>query len=86
VALHPASVEVGERVLMVLPGRRWGSWRTIKGIVKGHTSAGGPIAVDGGGEWVLSYNQQGVTWSKGWSNPDALLAAIYLDASARELA
>jgi hypothetical protein len=87
VALHPASVEAGERVLLVFGGHDWNSWRVLKGIVEGHTSDGSPIVVVGGTDWwVLSYAAQGTVWAKGWDNPDALLAAYRLDASARSLA
>ena len=87
-ALHPASVEEGERVALVLFHNS--DARIYKGHITGHTVQGDAvIVVNVEGRptrWHCSYSDQGTIWAKGWSNPDVLLAAFLLDRSARTLA
>lgn len=87
-ALHPASVEEGDRVLLVLysASRSWRGPRCRKGHVQSHNRSGQVVIAVGRGTWNRTYASQGVDWAKGWSNPDALLAAFLLDQSARTLA
>jgi hypothetical protein len=70
--------------VMMLDGRRF---HTQKGHVVGHAAGGEVIVQIGNGDqWYHSYDRQGISWAKGWDGPETLLAAFYLDASARSLA
>lgn len=82
-ALHPASVKEGERVLLV----HTGTARVYKGWVVEHTRGGDVVMIANAegrpARWQCAYSDQGTIWAKGWSDPAALLAAFRLDASAR---
>lgn len=64
----------------------WRGPRCEKGRVLCHVEDGSILIEVETGTWNRTYDSQGIDWAKGWSNPDALLAAFLLDQSARTLA